>query len=211
MSADRRKNRNLPRELRGRKCGAKCKPREGDAPGTVRYCSQAAGWKTTHPGYGNCKFHGGSTAAGIMFAERQRAELAVVTFGLPIDVTPQDALLQEVHRCAGTVAYLQDVVRTLGQDQLKQRTFDNKGLSWEKPAVWVDMYQAERAALVRVSAEAIKCGVAERAVALAEAQGQMLATVIKAILLELGVANDPRAPEIVGRNLRAVSALASGG
>lgn len=210
MAADRSKNRNLPPERRGKKCGATCAYREGDDPDAPRrICLQAAGWKTTHPGWGNCKFHGGNTPAGITHAERLRAAEAVATFGLPISVTPQDALLQEVHRTAGTVAYLEGVVRELDQSGLKQRTHDNKGMEWEKPAVWVDMYQEERKHLVRVAAEAIKCGVAERAVALAEAQGQMLAQVIKAILTDLEVANDPRVPEVVGRHLRSVSALAA--
>lgn len=45
--------------------------------------------------------------------KRERAESAVETYGLPREVDPHEALLEEVHRTAGHVAWLGQVVRGL--------------------------------------------------------------------------------------------------
>jgi len=41
------------------------------------------------------------------------AAKAVATFGLPREVDPRDALLEEVHRTAGAVAWLHEQVQAL--------------------------------------------------------------------------------------------------
>lgn len=185
------------------KCGAKRRVRAGEDPNQEYFCQLAAGYGTDHPGIGHCKFHFGATKAHRVRAQNQRAQVAVVTFGLAIDISPVEALLQEVHRTAGAVAYLQEVIEELDPSCLVQ--LDMKG-KVEVPSVWVTMYQAERAHLVKVSAEAIKCGIEERRVKLAESQGLLLAQAVRAILEELGVANLPQTPEVVGRHLRLISA-----
>lgn len=196
--------RGLPKDLAGKvKCGAKRQPRPGDEPGVQYYCKQAAGWGTDHPGYGRCKRHGGATPQHKKFAMKERVMRAVKMYGLPIVTTPADALMAEVYRTSGHVAFLESVIYDLQQVELTQTV--HGATAWQKPAVWVEMYQEERRHLVRVCTEAIKCGIAERAVRLQEQQGALLATAIKAILTELGVMDDPRAPEIVTRHLRQVS------
>lgn len=181
------------------KCGALKTDGSGDR------CTLRAGFGTDHPGFGTCKHHLGATPAGVTSAEKERAKKATEQFGIAVVTTPQDALLAEVHRSAGVVAYLDTVVQELQQDDLKQHTTDDEGRHWEKEAIWVKLYRDERAHMVRVCSEAIKCGVAERQVKLAEQQGLLLAGAIRAILTDLGVAGDPRAPEIVRRHLVAVA------
>lgn len=46
-------------------CGAKLKSRDG-------LCGKTAGWGTDHPGFGNCKLHGGSTPTGKKHGETLR-------------------------------------------------------------------------------------------------------------------------------------------
>src|SRR4029077_16229513 len=56
-----------------------------------------------------------------------------------------------------------------------------------RPAVWVQLYQAERAHLVQVCKVAISCGIAERQVKLAEEQGAMIAGVLTAVFADEGL------------------------
>jgi len=36
-------------------------------------CKQAQGWGTDHPGFGNCKLHGGGSPSGVKHAAKERA------------------------------------------------------------------------------------------------------------------------------------------
>lgn len=181
------------------KCGSLKTDGSGDR------CTRTAGWGTEHPGFGSCKWHTGDTPAGVAHAEKERAKLAVEQFGIPVETTPQDALLREVHRSAGVVFYLDGVVQELQEEKLKQYTTDDEGKKWERESVWVRMYRDERAHLVKVCAEAIKCGVAERQVKLAEQQGLLIAQAIRGILTDLDVINHPDAAATVRRHLSLVA------
>src|SRR4051812_31727674 len=95
----------------GLKCGAQKRQGTGS-------CGRPAGWGTSHPGWGRCKLHGGSSPTGIRAAETARAKHAVVTFGLPIQVDALTALREEVWRTAGHVAYLEAEIRQLKPEAL---------------------------------------------------------------------------------------------
>lgn len=176
--------------------------------GSGERCKQPAGAGTDHVGYGRCKHHMGCTPSGRKGAQQEMAAEAVERFGIPRQVSPQDALMEEVHRSAGVVAYLDTIVRELEEEKLKQHTMDDEGRHWEKESVWVKMYRDERAHLVKVAAEAIRCGIEERQVRVAEAQAVLFAQAIKGILVDLGVDRHPHVNEIVRRHLTAVSAAA---
>ena len=156
-------------------------------------CNKPAGWGTPYQ-HGRCRLHGGATPTHVKAAQRREAELAVVTLGLPHDVEPHMALLEEVHRAAGHVAYLGEVVGELERNQLVHgitRTVqlpDGTRTVEARAAInpWVKLYQEERDRLVRVSKLAIDAGVAERQVRLAEEQARQLAAVLRAILTDLG-------------------------
>jgi hypothetical protein len=100
---------------------------------------------------------------------------AVATFGLPREVDPLQALVEEVHRTAGHIAWLESLISSLPENELKHRDVTGR---FERPAVWVEMYQAERAHLVRVAKACVDARVAEREVRLAEEQGRQLASVL---------------------------------
>jgi hypothetical protein len=197
-----------------RYCGANKRQGEG-------CCKRPAGWGTDHPGMGRCKLHGGSTPDHKNAAKVEIARRAVVTYGLPREVTPDVALLEEVHRTAGHVAWLGEVVAGLEQDELVFGLAEvvDKGAgefpgidqtAKSAPSVWLDLYQRERAHLVRVSKAAIDAGIAERQVRIAEQQGQMLAKVINRVLdaLDLTGEQKARVPEVVPRILRSISSAA---
>jgi hypothetical protein len=126
-------------------------------------CGQAAGWGGPTPGFGRCRLHGGMSPSGRKAAERQAAEHAVATFGLPTSIDPRDALHDELARTNGHVLWLGALIADLETGDLKQRALGNDTVLWERPSVWLELYQAERRHLVAVSAAAIKAGVEERA------------------------------------------------
>jgi hypothetical protein len=138
-----------------------------------------------------CPRHGGHAPQVIAAAERRSreaaAELAVVTYGLPIEVAPDVALLAEVHRTAGHVAWLAEVVGQLERGEITWGlaeetdapiTENGGGVTTKHKAsvnVWVQLYQQERKHLAAVCRDALAAGIAERQVRLAEQQGALLA------------------------------------
>lgn len=181
-------------------------------------CTRPAGWGTEHPGHGPCKLHGGSTTTHVTAGVTAMATAAVATFGLPREVDPRDALLEEVYRTAGAVDWLHQQVRTLDPDaviwgkseEVEKQAGEFPGVDVTHRAavnVWVELWQKERAHLVKVAKEAINCGIEERRVRLAEQQGAMLAGAIKAILgdLDLSPEQAAKVSVVVPRHLRAVA------
>lgn len=121
-------------------------------------------------------------AAAKRRVEAEKAAKAVATFGLPREIDPQSALLEEVHRTAGHVAWLSTLIGELDQGELKQLDMSEK---FEKPSVWVELYQVERVHYARVAKMAIDAGIEERRVKLAEAHGEQLGAVIRNVLADV--------------------------
>jgi hypothetical protein len=68
--------------------------------------------------------------------------------------------------------------------------------------VWVKLLAEERKHLQDVVRDCIRAGIEERRVRIAEDQGKLIATVIRGILADLGVADRPEVGQVVGRHLR---------
>lgn len=156
------------------------------------------------PGLKVCAMHGGKSPQALAAAERnlaaQRAERAVVTYGLPLEVDPLDALLAELHRTAGHVAWLADAVQ-------QQDTVIHQGFFGQSISVWVDLYQRERKHLADVARACAAAGVEERRVRIAEEQGQMVAAMLRRVIAGLGRdPQDPEVRELVHRELIALAA-----
>ncbi|MFY1686482.1 hypothetical protein [Plantactinospora sp. WMMB782] len=169
-----------------------------------------------------CRNHGGASPQAKAAAEARLAEqdlrAAVKTYGLPVDISPTDALLDEVKWTAGHVRWLRDRIQEM----------ETAALDWGKtsevvkdsgefpgvdvthsavPPVLLDLYQRERKHLLDVCKAAIAAGIEERRVRLAESQGALLADVIRRILADLGLTPEQqsRVSEVVPRHLRSVS------
>ncbi|HEY8881919.1 MAG TPA: hypothetical protein VIM47_00815 [Dermatophilaceae bacterium] len=191
-----------------------------------------------------CQKHGGAASttkrkAAERIAEEAAAK-AVVTLGLPIDISPTDALLGEVAATAGHVKWLLGQVRELSPTDLAwgvterrvkegldrvdnwdaevtgddtgrvRKTPDDWGTTTTQkaaPSIWYELYTRERAHLVRVCSEALRAGIEERRVQLAETQGALVAEAIRRILEDLGLSVKQRSmvAEIVPRHLRAIA------
>lgn len=170
-----------------------------------------------------CRVHGSGTKASKASkaaAKRRKAEAAAraatATFGLPVEVDPQAALLAELHRTAGAVAWLDSIVQGLERDDVtwgktREKTGgDDHGTTHEAGVnVWVQLWQSERKHLAAVARECLKSGIEERRVQLAEDQGRLLAGVVQRILarLDLTTAQQALVGQVVPEEFRAIAAL----
>lgn len=164
-------------------------------------CGQVAGLGTDHLGFGNCKFHGGTSKAHRIHASREMAAQAVRTLGLDVKIDPQRALLEELWRTAGHVVWLRERIEEFESDDLLHLT--ELGF---KPRAFLDVYQKERDHLAKVAKTCLDAGVAERQVRIAEEQGALVAMAIKAILADLDLTPEQaeQAPGVVRRHLSAI-------
>ena len=179
-----------------------------------------------------CQVHGGAKtrkdgtltkagAAGRRNVDLAKARRAVATMGLPRDVDPWVALLEEVHRAAGAVDWLTGIVHDLdpghvtwGLSGLETKSgggpTGNYQASTEAAGVntWVQLWHTERKHLLVACKTAIDCGVAERQVRLAEQHGKVMADVWRSVIadaeLGLNVAQQEAARHVIARHLRAL-------
>lgn len=161
------------------------------------------------PGLQVCSFHGGRSPQGkrasAMYLAEKKVRKQMETYGRPIDITATEAIMEEVQRTAGHVKWLGDLVAELSVEDLVWNTTRVKeggqdaGTTQEAvPHALVKLYKEERAHLVRASAEAIRCGIEERYVRLAERQGEMVAETFKGILADLNLTEQQK---VMARNI----------
>lgn len=169
-----------------------------------------------------CGKHGGKAPAAVKAAQRRLAEQellnAVKTLGIREqypDIDPGAALLEEIRITHAHVVWLRAQVAELSPGELTWGTIQHEqGVGPEgpidkttekaEPSVWYGMYCRERDHLVKVSAAALRAGIEERKVRMAEQQGQLVAAALKQIFdaLHLTTAQQGLLPTIVPAALR---------
>jgi len=191
-------------------CGAKAKS-------TGQHCMRPVA-----NGNLRCRHHGGATKQAKAGASRRKGEAiaakAMETYGLPVEVSPVDGLLQEVCRTAGHIAWLEQRIRALDEseiawgrtEQVEKAATEFPGIDTTSSAVphaLLKLYREERGHFVNACKTAIAAGIDERRVRLAESQGQLMVDVIRGILgdMNLSVDQQARVPDVVPRWLRLVS------
>jgi len=177
-------------------------------------------------GTAKCWYHGGR-ATGKQYRVEARvlvgAERLVNTYGGPVEVSPAQALLDEVARTNGHVLWLQEKVLTSDPQQFGEavwRRAEAGGYTTRQihederdyipeayGAVYLDLYMKERQHLLNAADKAIKAGVADRMVRLQESQGVALAMVLARILDALQLTSQQReiAGEVVAIELRSLT------
>lgn len=149
-------------------------------------CQLPAGQKTDHEGYGKCSFHGGNTPALVTSAAKYMGGDVIVkmtnAYGLggPVEITPDDALLQEVRRASGVVGFLQDRVNMFNFK------FGEEPLS-EAHKELLEYYDKQRLMLAKVAKAAIDAGVAVAKVQMEREKGVQLVEVLREVFDALGL------------------------
>lgn len=161
-----------------------------------------------------CKMHGGrapqAKAAAERRLEREAVEAEMTRLGVPLDVDPEEALLGLVREAAGNVAFLRGLVAELkpgvakmavalaeGDDGVKIRLAapeqgyvagpDDPEKFTAKPHVLVVLYGEWCDRLAQYAALALRAGVEERRVRLAERDADQLMTAVVAALDATGL------------------------
>lgn len=195
--------------------------------------SQTSGDRCKKPamrGQTVCETHGGGAPQNRAKAEQRllmlEAEDVARKFSLPADVSPTQALLDEVKWTAGHVRYLRSKVQALDEDLLtfsvdQIKTTEDGTMERTlraRESVWYGLYLKERKHLVEVSKAAVHVGVEERAIKLAEDQGAMVADTVRRILdsleerlsesgIDVSAEWDSAVREIVPREFRQLQAV----
>lgn len=176
-----------------------------------------------------CRMHGGSAVQVRAAAARREAEAAaaaelgkaMLTLGDHAgDVDPAKALLDEIAWTHAHVQWLRTKVQGLtSTDLVWGKTQTDQGIGPQGPVdttteksgpnVWYQMYLTEREHLVKVTSAALRAGIEERRVKLAEQQGDLVAAVVNRILAALNLTPEQAAqvPIIVPREFRALAEL----
>lgn len=168
-----------------------------------------------------CRMHGGTSPQARKAAARRReerqAQKTAELFAVPVETSPSQALLDLVQWTAGEVAYWRSEVRKVAEEEpakltagltkivetgdVKQRTVETT------PHIAYRMLTSASDRLERYSTAALRAGVEERRVRLAEDQGALVAQVIRRVLdrLDLSEWQAEMVGSVVPEELRALS------
>jgi hypothetical protein len=183
-------------------------------------------------GQEKCGKHGGNSPQALTAAQQriteQKAAKIMARFAGPINTSPTQALLDSVRWAAGYVAFLREQVERVTNDAdeaddlvwgITKETEGDVAVGFgasaslekaegvvreAKPNAWLPLLGTWQDRLTKLCSEAIKAGIEERRVRLAEQQGALVADVIRGILGELALTPDQAAKvsEVVPRHLR---------
>jgi hypothetical protein len=193
-------------------------------------CTRQPGWGTQHLGVGRCRYHGGSEPHAQVNGMVELARREQQVMGRPLSIEPQEAILECIRIAAGEVAYASERISELeaaeavgpvithslrragaGDEESDKNTSPAEQLTADTrsgpPAlhVWIIVRQQAMDRLVGYSFAALKAGIEERRVRVAEQQGMLLAQAIQGILRELHVDQKPEVAGIVRRHLALVA------
>jgi hypothetical protein len=135
-------------------------------------------------GGGVCAMHGGKAP---QVAAKRLERIAWMRAGQAAgleqrpDVTPEEALLEELHRTVGRVRQLEVYLQTHDTDADEGRT--------------LQLFMAERGHVRQVAETALRTNAVGKQVQLSERQGALIVLVMRAILARVGI--DPADPAVV--------------
>jgi hypothetical protein len=182
----------------------KCNSRKTDGSGR---CRHEAGWGTDHVGEGQCRKHGGNTSSARKSAakKRQARELSELMAAerelLGDNPDPHEGVMEVV---LWRWAYRR-VIEGLVEELLDRTRGKAAALhDEERPHVLIAMLHEATEAHLKACRIAIESGIAERQLRLEEDRVELLARVIRGVLVELGVWDQPETPGVVKRHLRSV-------
>jgi hypothetical protein len=144
-------------------------------------CGNTAGFRTRHPGFGNCTFHGGSTPSGESHAARLQAQAEAGRLGAEVPIDPGDALALAVRLVGGEVEWLRRELRKAEED------------ADADPRVLAGTFSAAVERLARVSKLAADAGIDERRLELDSLVIDRLGAAVTAAITDAALDEDSRA------------------
>lgn len=182
-------------------------------------CRAVAGGRTAHRGAGKCAAHGGNGLRGMTEGFMIMAHAFAFSRARALEITPPEALLEEVNRTVHSVRWLDEkLATTISDDQLVTRSMGE----WEKDgelAPFVRMWQMERSHLVRVSMAAVTSRAMEMVEQREEMHGAVLHGLVSGVVgeivreiqegrIQLGVGAQLRAQELLDGRILALEGVA---
>ena len=119
-------------------------------------------------------------------ATKEIARRECISLGIPIEIDPGEALIRALWEAAGNVEFYRAKVAGMGIDLLAVEK-GPAGAAKEVPSPWVLLYNDERDRLKNISVAAIKAGVEERRVRMAEADARELFSAVTFALEAAGL------------------------
>lgn len=166
---------------------AKCGARTRHGSGT---CAHTAGWGTDHPGYGRCKMHGGSSPGGRVQGQRLEAAHIVDVWGIEVETTPGQALLDLCRAKASEVAWWQTKVAALSPTERTNPAAAGHANAAVHPTI--DSLHHAQDQLAAYAAACLRAGVDAALVVAAQTSAQDLVQTVRAALTAAGI-TDPSA------------------
>lgn len=142
------------------------------------YCDNLAGWNTDHPGVGMCYRHGGQFGRHKSIG----AILTAMAYADELNVTPWEALLQQVRALANQVQWLSVLIKQ-AESEKGPDALGPGGDAWK----WVCMMEERGDRLAKVSKMAIDAGVATQLVNQVNLEAEAMYAAACAALDALGI------------------------
>ena len=150
-----------------------------------------------------CDSHGGTKQSPVdRFRNKllQNADFLASTYGLPIEVTPEQALMEELYRTNGHILWLQErITESDADDMIRAMWIGQRSSGYLTPQeleeyattgqahLWMQLYLKEREHLLQLTTKAIQLGLTERQVTLQEKVIDQIGEAITGLLVNLGV------------------------
>lgn len=168
-----------------------------------------------------CNIHGGKApqvAAKANARAQQRAVIDLLqNLGTPTEIDPGQALLDLIAAKNGEVVWLRAMVQSIEQDKLTWGTADHEsGIGQQGPIdkitqkaavnIWWEMLRKAEDQLASYASQALRAGIEERRVRIAENQGNLIVGVIRRILDRLQLNSEQRGliSTVVPEEIRAI-------
>jgi hypothetical protein len=154
-------------------------------------CGKTAGFGTSHPGFGNCKHHGGASPSGNAHAARLEAETRALKVGDEVPVDPGEALLWAVRVSSGALEVVRQKLAELQEGQSPTAA---------QILALVKVLGTETDRVTRIAKVASEAGVEERRLQLDSLRLDKLAEAIQAAISDAAL--DPESRDRLNTALR---------
>ena len=161
-------------------CGAQ---RANQPEGVV--CQNVAGERTDHLGIGRCYRHGGATESHNKSAQLELARRECDKLGIEVEIDPAEALIRAVWRAQGNLMFYEAQVALL-DDVITSETGPG-GAFKRTPHPMVVLYHEAEKWVANVAASALRAGVEERRLRMAERDSAQIIQAQVAALTALGL------------------------